>query len=613
MSQNKIDILYPSTKQMYQNKSIPQNYLIEEILLGAIMIYPEIIANSMNILKKEHFFLEFHGFIYINLLEQRIQKYSNIDLLYKLTDNQKQKGLNGYKKIIHMMRQSQIFIGLYNKKNYIIELISSLNDMYIRRLIIQCGYNIIQLGYTSSINNKNIYHKLLFYVKFIEIEINKHKKNNRDIVDVRELLSSKLLNLKYPGIREINKLRTHNKIINSGFKEIDLITNGLPNGNLIVIAGRPSVGKTSLAINIAYNTFLHDKISICMFSLEMSSQEILHKIISISCNLDMSKATQLSKDEWTNIIQICKKLLKHNIYLNDKYNIDIRYIEYIAQNLKSESEIHLIIIDYLQLIDFQKKNNQKLNRSQELGYITRRLKLLAQLLKLPIIVLSQLNRNIETRNDKEPLLSDLRESGCINYTNNISTQHKFNKISIINYQLRNSYSYLKTGKYKTRINNMNTSLNNSVIYLSNKNLFYFLNKKHQLSISHNHRYLSKVLWIQLHKSTKSTKFNSIQNKQFNGFVLIKENYVSGIRYINHLRSYDISLNNEFHLVSHNVILHNSIEQDADIVLILQNQMNKTNNLGEKNINIKISKNRNGQTGSCTITFISSTGKFKSII
>nr|ARW68380.1 Replication helicase subunit [Chondria sp. (in: red algae)] len=599
---------------IYTSKSIPQNYLAEEVLLGAIIIYPEIIINTANILKKEYFFLEFHELIYLNLLESKVKQFSIIHLLYKIEHSQILEEFSGCRKIIRMMRQSQIFINLSNIDNYIKELINSLNNTYIKRLIIQYGHNIIKLGYTSLIDNKYIYKKILLYIKFIEIEINNYKNLNKRITNIKELLSFKLLKIKYPNIDNSKNIITHSKLVKSGFQTLDLITNGLPNGNLIVIAGRPSVGKTSLAINIAYNTFFYQRISICFFSLEMSSKEVLNRIISVSCSLNINKNSKLSKDEWRNIVEICKRLLSHNIYINDKYNIDINYIEYLTKNLKKNSDISLIIIDYLQLIEFSLRSAKKLNRSQELGYITRRLKLLAQLLKLPIIILSQLNRNIEVRNDKEPLLSDLRESGCIHSKNNIHINHLLNNINISNckYISKQLFTRLSTSKLNNIKNNNKTRIYKSIIYLSDKNLFNFSHSRFKLNITDNHQYLSKMFWIKLKQSTKSTKVNSILKNRLCGLILLYENYIKRITYAHKLETYDINLGHQFHFLSQNIVLHNSIEQDSDIIIILQNKKKNIENLKDKIIDVKIAKNRNGKIGSCEIKFIPETTTFNKI-
>lgn len=598
---------------IYKKNNIPQNYLAEEILLGIIIIYPEIILNLTNILRKEYFFLEFHSIIYTHIIEMiSNKKYSTMFLINKLEDNKIINETKGYKKIVRMMRQSQLFINFSHINNYVNELINILHNIYIKRLIIQYGHNVIKLGYGSLVNNKYTYNKLLLYIKFIELEINNYKQSNRETTNIKELLSFKLLKIKDDNIDKNQLIINQLKTVKSGFHTLDSITNGLPKGNLIVIAGRPSVGKTSLAINIAYKAFILQNISICFFSLEMSSQEIINRIISVSCNLDIKNQVEVKRNKWRNITQICEKLLENNIYINNKYNIDIQSIEHISRNLHKSSNTNLIIIDYLQLIELSSKSTRKLNRSQELGYITRKLKLLAQSLKLPIIILSQLNRNIEIRNDKEPLLSDLRESGCIDIRNHVDIISLNNNITTNNLMCALYPILLNCNTNRPNSIIKKISLHNNIIYLSHKHLFTLSCKINRLYATYNHKYLSKTSWIRLNKSIKYIKLNSIIKSQSYKSVLLYQNYLTKITYINCLKTYDININNEFHFLSDNLLLHNSIEQDSDIILILQHKKTNINQLSNNIIDIRVSKNRNGKTGTCEIQFIPETTTFRSI-
>lgn len=279
----------------------------------------------------------------------------------------------------------------------------------------------------------------------------------------------------------------------------------------------------------------------------------------------------------------------------------------------------MIIIDYLQLI--QLNNHNHFNRTQELGYITRKLKLLAQFLKLPIIVLSQLNRNIETRTQKKPLLSDLKESGCISYKNNIKILNRyFNEINIIN------LSNITTTKFKTHITNSQNSSKQRLLLLNNTKMTKYLNifqnymfkhrtKSEILILTHNHKYLCEKNWIKTQYTSNKTKINFIIKNSNNLIVnlsyFIKTSYIDKIEFNEYLKCYDINKENNFHLISEKVILHNSIEQDADIVMIL-NEKNEENppSINEKILDLIVCKNRNGPTGSCEITLMLTTTSFK---
>nr|WMP11652.1 DNA helicase [Laurencia tasmanica] len=600
--------------QVYIKKFIPQNYLAEEILLGSIIIYPKLTIYVKNYIKKDFFFLESHAIIYINFTEQINKKFNIIQLIYLLKSKKLLKKIGGLKKIINIMRQSQIFINSSKISNYIEKLIYILNSNYIKRLIIQYGYNMTKLGYVSKINNEYLYTKLLSYLKFLEKEITKNQQKNKNITSIKQLISIKILQLKYPIIYNDDNKKINKSNIKFGFKKLDHITNGLPPGNLIIIAGRPSIGKTSFAINIAYNVFFYQKSSICIFSLEMSTKEILNKFLCISCNINIGKGSiiKLQTEDWKNILTVCKKLIYNNIYINDKNNLKINDIERTTKTLIRNQNLNLIIIDYLQLIGSTNEDNQKVSRSQELGYITRRLKLLSQLLKLPILVLSQLNRNIEIRSNKEPILSDLKESGCIKHINNTNLYKHLNikNVNLVKFYILNINSnvddILHKYKYKRKYKQI------KIIYLSVKTTIKIITNQFTLELTQNHKYLSGISWKKVSVSTRYSKINKKLIKFNDNKKIINKNYIKHILLSKPCKTYDINFNDRFHFLSNYIILHNSIEQDSDIIIMLNNKTEENSQNTEKIIDIKICKNRNGYTGYCEILFQPETMKFNEL-
>nr|YP_010850707.1 Replication helicase subunit [Lophurella hookeriana]WGH13308.1 Replication helicase subunit [Lophurella hookeriana] len=597
-------------------KFIPQNHIAEEILLGIIFIYPNIFDSIKNIIKKEYFFLETNQIIYLLLSNIDRQNQNNTyKIIYKLQNKNLLLKIGGIEKISKMMKQSQIFISSSKINYYTDNLIRNLKYQYIKRLIIQFGYNIIKIAYIENLNNNSLYTKILSYIYLIEKHINQDTPNT--ILNIKDLVAKKLLELKYQHINLFHQIE--NTITKSGFFEIDNMIPNLPKGNLIIIAGRPSIGKTSFAINIAYNVFFYQKISVLIFSLEMSNYEVFNKIISIASqiNINPQNIAQLTKQEWNKVSSICNILLNHNIYINDKSNVGIDYINQIAKNLKKKTEhLNLIIVDYLQLVEFSRNKEKKYSRSQEIGYITRKLKLLAQFLKLPIIIISQLNRNIEIRSNKEPLLSDLKESGCIRDKDNINIKSAYSQeINIYNIQqqIKNKKILILNNEKKDRTINIkyNKSINRTIsfIKLSAQYIFQCINNKKILLLTHNHQYLSQHYWIETNQILLSTTINITKRH------IIYKKYINTIFFQIYSKSYDVNQNQYFNIISQRIITHNSIEQDADIVLILyETEAIKHNiNLEHKTtINLKVCKNRNGNTGFCKLYFIPEISTFKDI-
>ena len=200
----------------------------------------------------------------------------------------------------------------------------------------------------------------------------------------------------------------------SGFYDLDSLTQGFQKSDLIIIAGRPSMGKTALGLNIASNIIKSLKLPILFFSLEMSKEQIMYRLLAMETNINQMKlkSGKLYQNDWIKLNKMIKILSKLPLFIDDNFTLSIQDIRSkIKTIIFEQNNVGLIIIDYLQLM--QNSNSKTENRVQELSKITRSLKILARELNIPIIALSQLSRNIENRIDKRPILSDLRESGSI--------------------------------------------------------------------------------------------------------------------------------------------------------------------------------------------------------
>ncbi|MDX1405191.1 MAG: replicative DNA helicase [Woeseiaceae bacterium] len=200
--------------------------------------------------------------------------------------------------------------------------------------------------------------------------------------------------------------------IPSGFSEFDKLTSGLQPGDLVVVAGRPSMGKTTFAINIAENAAIGAKIPTAVFSLEMPSQQLVVRLMSSLGRVDMShlRSGRFPDEDWSRINTAVQLMSEAPIYIDDSASLTPTEIRARARRLKREADLGLIVIDYLQLMQIHGTSE---NRATEISEISRSLKALARELEVPVIALSQLNRSVEQRTDKRPVMSDLRESGAI--------------------------------------------------------------------------------------------------------------------------------------------------------------------------------------------------------
>lgn len=214
-------------------------------------------------------------------------------------------------------------------------------------------------------------------------------------------------------VEEIFKINKEIKGIKTGFKSLDEITSGLQKGDLVILAARPSVGKTAFALNLAANIMTMQNKNIAFFSLEMPAEQLIQRMLSTISYVDNYKFKHnqnLTEYDKNKILEAVDKLNKINFFIDDSGSIRLDEIIWKSRKQKEMNKLDLIIIDYLQLIP---TNSYGDNRQQEVSKISRSLKQLARELEVPIIALSQLNRRVETREDKKPMMSDLRESGAI--------------------------------------------------------------------------------------------------------------------------------------------------------------------------------------------------------
>nr|YP_009390050.1 replication helicase subunit [Sheathia arcuata]ART65416.1 replication helicase subunit [Sheathia arcuata] len=560
----------------------PQHNLAEEILLGGVLINPSIITLTIIELNIESFAIETHQLIYRTMLQVYADhKYiDSITLINTLWEMNLLYEAGGMKKILNLIKQAQIFTPKsvnHITINYYIRIVQ---DKYFRRLLIQYGYYIIQLAHLASISKTVICFKADKYLH--EISNTLERKNS---IGIKNLLTNFLLDIKSQNIA------VQEKGLKCGFQKIDNIIDGFKNNDLIIVAGRPSMGKTSFGLSVIINIINSTNIKIGIFSLETSKEQILYKLISIASKISLKRliSGDINQVEWVKVQNISTKIINSINYIDDTANLSISHLNSKAKSLKQNNNtIGLIMIDYLQLI--QSDDILSSSRTEELSFITRTLKILARDMHIPVIVLSQLNRNVENRVNKKPLLSDLRESGCIN-GQSIIILKKYNNL-ISNLKLKNVSLPIIT----------NTKFQNNHIKLKTKQYNYSLQNIYSEVIysTHNHILLIYNRWK---KNDRIKYFNSIQ------FILQQKNtYIFLLDLINkiYLSLKEIVYDKEISeltsfTINNGLILHNSIEQDADLVLLLYREAyyNKnTNNITE----IIIAKHRNGPIGTAELNF-----------
>ena len=387
-----------NSEQFTVEQHLPHNYVAERIILSSLLINSEALEIIFRSVKVETFYFQNHQELYQIIIEM----YTNqipIDIITLntfLQDNGKLEKIGGIKVLIDLINHVPNLI-------YLEQYINLVHDKFLRRSIIKLGYEIINSAYVTNIPLETILNDLEFQVFNLTNEIKTQK-----ISSSAELLSNIFLDLKQ---KSINPTLSG---ISSGFYDLDSFTQGFQKSDLIVIAGRPSMGKTALALNISLNIIKNLNLPVLFFSLEMSKEQLTYRLLIHETNINGSrlKTGNLYKDDWANLNTIIQKLSILPLFIDDTSNPSIQDIKSkIKKIIFEQTQIGLIVIDYLQLMQNSKFSIS--NRTQELSQITRSLKNVAREFKVPIIALSQLSRNVESRTNKRPILSDLRESGSI--------------------------------------------------------------------------------------------------------------------------------------------------------------------------------------------------------
>lgn len=379
-------------------KNLPHNFLAEQMLLSCLLLNSETIQLTLKRLPIEAFYFKNHQEIYKAIIFMS-KKETSLDILSLITflqDNGLLEKIGGIKVLLELTNQPSNII-------YLDEYIRLVKEKFLRRLFIQLGYKIVNSGYVTNISFEDLLNNIENEVFNLTTQF-----KSQDTTSSAQLLNNifselkeKFLNPKLPGV-------------SSGFINLDRLTQGFQKSDLIIIAGRPSMGKTALSLNIALNIIKSSRLPILFFSLEMSKEQIMYRILALETNINQLrlKSGKLYQNDWIKLNKIIKILSKLPLFIDDSPNLSIQDIRLkIKTILLKQTQIGVVIIDYLQLM--QSPEFKSGNRAQELSQITRSLKNLAREFNIPIIALSQLSRNVDNRMDQRPILSDLRESGSI--------------------------------------------------------------------------------------------------------------------------------------------------------------------------------------------------------
>ena len=376
---------------------MPQNIEAEEAVLGAILVNPRSLDKVMTTLKPEYFYKPAHRYIYEAML-QLTNDGDVIDIISvsdRLNINQKLELVGGraYINDLNYKCISTANVGYYA------ELIE---QKAIKRSLINAGSEITTTGYDVCSVEESLEkaEKLIFDISA--------RKVSKDLIPIEEIMYET-----YEDITERYKNRDKKSGVESGFYDLDDMTNGFQKSDLIILAARPSMGKTAFALNIAQNVAIRSKQTVAIFSLEMSYKQLVQRLLCSEAEVESGriKSGNMQATDWDKLANALSTYSETSIYIDDSSDCTLNDIRAKCRRLAMQDKnLSLIIIDYLQLIV---PAGKMVSMQQHVAEVSRGLKLLAKELDVPIITLSQLSRGPEQRNDKRPQLSDLRDSGSI--------------------------------------------------------------------------------------------------------------------------------------------------------------------------------------------------------
>lgn len=378
------------------DKMIPHSVEAEEAVLGSLLIDPEALFRVTPFLKGEDFYIQKNAWIYgaILALHERREPIDFVTLCDELERRGQLEEVGGAAYVTRLINAvpSAIHVESYG---HIVE------QAAIRRRLISAASQIAQLAYREAEEidlTVDQAEQALFSVS--------QRRITRDLAPIQEVIRRYYDRIEYLYAHQGEPLG-----VPTGYADIDRLLGGLQRSDFVIIAARPSVGKTSLCLSVARNAARHGQ-RVAIFSLEMSSEQIVQRIVSAETGIDTQRLRlgDLREEEWPLFVQATGKLADLPVFIDDTPSISALQLRTKARRLHAEHGLDLVLVDYLQLMTGDVRSE---NRVQEVSYISRSLKALARELDLPVVAASQLSRAVEQRTDKRPMLADLRDSGSL--------------------------------------------------------------------------------------------------------------------------------------------------------------------------------------------------------
>ncbi len=379
-------------------REYPHDIESERSLLGAMLISGATCQTILSSATKDDFYLDSHRILF-EAMQAVSNQHNPVDVTTLTSYLMDKKLLDKIGGVEYLLQLSESVPTIAHSEYYL----KTLHEKALLRRLIQEATDIVEKSY-GEIDNINDFIDQV-EKDFLNVTRDRNAGEFQDVSTVVRNVTDRLVILQQAD--------NHITGVKTGYSDLDNLTSGFQKGDLIIIAARPSVGKTAFALNIAYNVSQKSDEAVAIFSLEMPSEQLIQRIICMAGSLNASslRSGSILKENSEKYYAAADKVAKCNLYVDDSPGIRVGEIAAKCRRLKRDHGLKLVVIDYLQLISGS--GNSRESRQQEVSDISRQLKMIARELEVPVIALSQLSRSIEKRESKRPVLSDLRESGAI--------------------------------------------------------------------------------------------------------------------------------------------------------------------------------------------------------
>jgi len=563
------------------DKMIPQNVEAEEAVLGSLLIDPEALFRVAPFLAAEDFYVQKNGWIYqaILSLHERREPIDFVTLCDELERRGQLEEVGGAAYITSLINAvpSAIHAEAYGR---IVE------QAAIRRRLIGAATQIAQLAYQESEDIDQTIdqaEQALFSVS--------QRRITRELAPIQEVIRRYYDRIEYLYAHQGEPLG-----VPTGFIDLDRLLGGMQRSDFIIVAARPSVGKTSLCLSFARNAARHGQY-VAIFSLEMSAEQIVQRLVSAETGIDAQRLRlgNLKEEEWPLFVQAIGRLADLPIFIDDTPSISALQLRTKARRLHAEHGLDLIIVDYLQLMSGDIRAE---NRVQEVSYISRSLKAVARELDVPVVAASQLSRAVEQRTDKKPVLADLRESGCLagDTPVRLASGQQVPIRELTGWTRPVQVQALNETTWELETTNVRKVWQTGVAPV------FLLRTCQGLEIeaTANHKFRTPDGWLRLDRLAPG---GLIARPSDSGRSQVCWERIESIEPAGIKEVFDLEVPGHHNFVAGGLIVHNSLEQDADVVMfIYRDELYHPETERQHIADIIVAKHRNGPTGTVQLFF-----------